>query len=298
LLAQASAGAKKSTSGGSKACSHTGFYSKKVVPLCERHFPEESSKNVWIVQFYHPHVKKVHEVRDAYEELALAAPNGVKVGAVDCAQNGQFCAKHGIREAPTTRAISASRVRDFEGEHTSEGLKKFIADSAQRFKEMDEAVKCEIKGLFNDPLKDAALPLCTASFPPSLEPVPWIVAFYEMGDRNKDKTMKTVLNKISQKYGGYPPKKLDAKKKTLKLHTGAVDCSNAGNNCEQLGVTSLPTVRFYRSGAEPVEFDSFIDTDELKQWADARLKDMPAAEKVEVLKADMPSEDAAPKEEL
>lgn len=297
LLTQAAAGPKKSTSGGSKACSHTGFFSKKVVPMCERHFPEESSKNMWVVQFYHPHVKKVHDFREAYEQLAAESPGGVKVGAVDCANNGEFCAKHGIREAPTTRAISAGRARDFGGEHTLEALKKFAKDSVDRFKEMDAAVKCDIKGLFTDQLKDAALPLCTASFPPALEPIPWIVSFYEKGDRNKDKSMRGVLNKVAVKYGGTPPKKVNAKKKTLKLHVGAVDCANPDNDCEKLGVKTLPTVRFYRSGAEPTDFDSFIDTDELKQWADARLKEIPPPEKVEVLKADMPVDEPASKSE-
>lgn len=299
LLALAAAG--PNTKGGSKACSHTGFYSKKVVPLCEKHFPEASSKNAWVVQFYHPYVQKVHEAREGYEALAAAsdkALDGAKVGAVDCQQNQEFCAKQGVREAPTTRVIATGRTRDFEGEHTLEGLQGFFADSLKRFKDMDEALKCDVKGLFTDPMKDQVLPLCTSSFPPALEPLPWLISFYESGDVNKDKTMRSTLNKLADKYGNVPPKKVDAKnKKPLKLRVGAVECGK-GNDCAKFGVSTFPTVRFYSQGSEPKEFDSFIDKDELKQFADARLKEMPKPKTVEVLKADMPDQGSKAKEDL
>jgi thioredoxin-like negative regulator of GroEL len=269
--------------------------------MCERHFPEESSKNAWVVQFYHPYVQKVHDSRESFEELASSGDKlgGAKVGAVDCAQNGEFCAKQGIRDAPTTRLLLNGRVRNFEGEHTLEALTGFIANSLKRFKEMDEALTCDAKGLFTDPMKDVVIPLCTASFPPAMEPVPWIISFYESGNHNKDKTMRKTMNKIAEKYGGTPPKKIDAKnKKPLKLRVGVIECSNKANDCEKLGITTLPTTRFYSKGAEPKDFDSLIDSDELKQWADARLKEMPKPEAVEVLKADMPEEDKKPKEDL
>jgi thioredoxin-like negative regulator of GroEL len=301
LLSLATAAPSKGGSGGSKACSHTGFYSKKVVPLCERHFPEESSKNAWVVQFYHPYVQKVHQAKESYEQLA-ASPDklsGAKVGAVDCQHNGEFCAKQGIRDAPTTRIISGARAIDFEGTHSVEALETFITNSMKRFKEMEEALKCNVKGLFTDAMKDATLPLCTSSFPPPLEEVPWIVSFYDTGDRNKDKAMRNTLNKMAEKYGNTPPKKLDAKKKKpLKIRIGAVDCSSKDNDCEQFGVTSLPAVRFYSAGAEPKEFESFFDSDELKQWAEAKLKEMPKPEKIEVIKADMAEDAGKPKEDL
>lgn len=293
--------AAKSSTGGSKACSHTGFYTKKVVPLCERHFPEASSKNAWFVQFYHPFVQKVHEARASYEEVAAAGRKlqGAKVGAVDCKENGAFCAAQGIREVPTTRIIAAGRARDFEGEHTAGPLLSFLSETLKRFKDADEALKCDAKGLFTDPMKDVALPLCTAHFPPELEPLPWIISFYEPTDHNKDKTMRKTLNKIAERYGNTPPKKVDAKnKKPLKLRVGAVDCSSKANDCGKLGIGALPTVRFYSRWAEPAEFDSFIDSDELKQFADGRLKEKPVAEKVDIVKADMPEEAGKAKEDL
>jgi len=228
LLALAAAGPKK-TSGGSKACSHTGFYSKKVVPMCKNHFPEASSKNAWIVQFYHPYVQQVHDAKESYEQLAAGGDklDGAKVGAIDCKENQEFCSTQGIRTVPTTRILSGGRSRDYEGKNTLEALLSFVSDSTKRFKEMDEALKCDLKGLFTDAMKDTALPVCTSSFPPALEPVPWMVSFYETGDHNKDKTMRKTLNKIAEKYGNNPPKKVDAKnKKPLKMRVGAVDCSN------------------------------------------------------------------------
>jgi len=300
LLAVASAGPKKTT-GGSKACSHTGFYSKKVVPMCEKHFPEASSKNAWIVQFYHPFVKQVHDAKDGYEKLAGAGDKleDAKVGAVDCKENSEFCGTQGIRTVPTTRILSAGRTREFEGEHSEEALLAFVKDSTKRFKEMDEALKCDLKGLFTDAMKDSAVPLCSSSFPPTTDPVPWVVAFYETGDHNKDKSMRKILNKLADRYGNTPPKKVDAKnKKPLKLRVGAVDCSNSGNNCEKLGVMTLPTVRFYSSWAAPTEFESFVDSDELKQFVDSRLKEQPKQEKVEAVKADMPEDASTAKEDL
>jgi len=80
-------------------------------------------------------------------------------------------------------------------------------DSVKKFKEMDEALKCDVKGVFTDGSKDSALPLCTTSFPPNVESMPWLVSFYEKGDPNKDKTMRTTLNKIAEKYGNTPPKR-------------------------------------------------------------------------------------------
>merc|ERR550514_1539279 len=71
----------KATAGGSKACSHTGFYSKKVVPLCERHFPDEASKHVWVVQYYHPYVRRSNDVREGFEQLA-AAPDEIAAAKV------------------------------------------------------------------------------------------------------------------------------------------------------------------------------------------------------------------------
>eukprot|EP00440_Ansanella_granifera_P075326 gb/GFBE01081747.1/.p1 GENE.gb/GFBE01081747.1/~~gb/GFBE01081747.1/.p1 ORF type:complete len:361 (+),score=123.04 gb/GFBE01081747.1/:1-1083(+) len=290
LLAFAAA---KSTGGGSKSCSHTGFYTKKVVPLCEAHFPEASSKNTWIVQFYHPGIKKVFDQREAYEQLA-AEPDkipGVKVGAVDCAQNGKFCAKQGIDQAPTTRVMLHGNVREFTGEHTLEALRAHITESAVRFKEMEEALNCDVKGLFNDPKKDSTVSLCTSKFPPSTEPLPWLVSFYESGDRNKDKTMKGTMNRLAEKYGNSPPKKLNSKKEP-KVRVGAIDCSEDKNDCSQFGVTTYPTVRWYQSGADPVDFDSFFDSDELKQFVSARLKAMPKKEEAKVLEADMAAGEA------
>lgn len=281
--------AKKGTSGGSKACSHTGFYTKKVVPLCESHFPEASSKHLWVVQFYHPYVKKVHEGQAAYEGLAAGTDkiDGAKVGAVDCKENQEFCAKQGIREAPTTRVLMQGNVREFEGVVSVENLQAFVKETVQRFKDMEAALDCNVKGIFKDPKIDSTIPLCTKTFPPSLEPVPWIVSFYDSGDRNKDKAMKNTMNKLADKYGNNPPKKVDAKKKTLRMRFGAIECGHADNDCESLGVNTYPTIRFYRAGADPVDFESFFDKDEVKQFAEAQLKAMPKVEAA-ALQADMP----------
>jgi len=300
LLALAAAAETKK---GSKACAHTGFFSKSVVPLCERHFPEESSKHAWVVQFYHSRVGYVVDARATYEALARDAGRlNVKVGAVDCEHNMDFCQKYGIREAPTTRFVLGGRSSDYAGNHTElDTLQHFVTESRKKFKEMEEALKCDAKGLFTDIKKDVALPLCTRRFPPALDPVPWLISFYETVDRNKDKTMRSILNKLADKYGNVPPGKPDVKnKKPLKLRVGAVDCGHSENDCGQLGVTTLPTVRLYRSGAEPVDFESFFDRDELQQWANARLKEMPKPEKVEALKADMPEDTVPtkPKEDL
>mmetsp|Transcript_101958 Transcript_101958/g.287786 ORF Transcript_101958/g.287786 Transcript_101958/m.287786 type:complete len:321 (+) Transcript_101958:49-1011(+) len=284
-----SASGKPDSKGGSKACSHTGFYSKKVVPLCEKHFPDDASKNPWVVQFYHPYVKENFESKAAFEGLAATTDQiqGAKVGAVDCMNNGEFCAKHGIRKAPTTRVTLHGNTREFEGDHTLEALQAFVRDSMKKFEAAEEALKCNIKGVFTDNKKDAAVPLCLSSFPPSTESFPWLISFYESGDRNKDKTMRSVMNKLAEKFGNNPPKKVDAKKKALKVRVGAVECTDQGG-CGDLGITSFPAARFYSSWAEPADFDSFFDREELQKWTDAKLKDMPKLEKTEVLKADMP----------
>lgn len=284
----------KASKGGSKACSHTGFYSKKVVPLCEKHFPEESSKNAWVVQFYHPFVKDVVAQKEAYEELAGSPDqiDGAKVGAVDCQQNGEFCQKHGILKAPTTRIMLHAAVRDFESsDHTVDAMRAFVKESLKRFADAEEALKCTVKGVFTDAAKDATQPLCTDKFPPALEPVPWLISFYESGNVNKDKTQRSVMNKLAEKYGNAPPKKVNAKKKTLKMRVGAVECTKQ-KGCDELGISTFPTVRFYRKGADPVDFDSFFDREEVQQFAEKQLKDVPNPQKVEVLKADMPESKA------
>jgi len=282
---------KGSSTGGSKACAHTGFYSKKVVPLCETHFPDETSKNAWVVQFYHPYVQKVFDAKEAFEQLASNPQKigGAKVGAVDCQNNGEFCAKHGIQTAPTTRVMLHSSSRGYEGEHTLDALQAFVLDSMKRFKDTEEALQCNVKGVFPDPKKDATWPLCTSKFPPSLETTPWMISFYEAGDRNKDKTMRSVMNKIAEKYGNHPPKKVDAKKKKpLKMRVGSVECHAQAEGCKKFGISSFPAVRFYRYGADPIEFDSFFDKDELVQWADTQLANMPKPKVAEMLQADMP----------
>lgn len=283
--------------GGSKKCSHTGFYSKKVVPLCEAHYPDAASKNAWVVQFYHPRVQKNLDTKEAFEALAGVSEKtlGAKVGAVDCAQNGEFCAKHGIQKAPTTRVLALGNVRDFEGEHELEALQKFVKTTTNRFQEMQKALDCKVRSIFKDPSKDAALPLCTNTFPLSTEAVPWLVSFYESGDKNKDKTMRTTMNKLAEKFGNSPPKKADSKK-PLRMRVGAVDCSEQ-EGCGDLGATTLPTVRFY---ADPIamDYDSFFDREEIQKWAEARLKEVPKPKKVAVLTADMPEDDKAKDAEL
>lgn len=294
IMVLVTAAAPKSTTGGSKVCSHTGFFSKKVVPMCEKHFPEEASKNAWVVQFYHPQVQGVHDAQAGYEALAASDKlGGSKVGAVDCKENQEFCQTQGIRGVPLTRILSSGRSRDYEGEHSAEKLVSWVLESVQKFKEMDDLLKCEIKGLFSDSMKDSTIPLCTSSFPPNVEQMPWITSFYERGDQNKDKTMRKTMNKMAEKFGNTPPKKVDAKnKKPRKLRVGAIDCSHKDNDCEKLGITKLPTVRFYSSWAtEPKVYDSFIDFDELKEFADAGLKEQPKQETVTPLKADMDERD-------
>jgi len=89
-------------------------------------------------------------------------------------------------------------------------------------------------------------------------------------------------------------KKVDGKKKTLKLRVGVVECMKQEAGCAELGITKFPTVRFYRAGADPVDFDSFFDSGDLKQFADARLKEMPKIE-VKQLEADLPEDGSAEK---
>jgi len=242
------------------------------------------------VQFYHSGVRKVFDQREVFEELAskklMSGSVQVKIGAVDCAQNGEFCAKQGISQAPTTRVMQAGNAREFTGEHTLEALEGFVKESGKRFKEMEEALNCDVKGLFTDPKKDATIPLCASSFPPSLEALPWVVSFYESGDRNKDKTMKGTMNRLAEKNGNSPPKKVDSKK-VPKVRFGAIDCAEEKNDCSKFGVSSFPTVRWYQSGVDPVDFDSFFDSDELKKWISASLKAMPKPEVAQMLEADM-----------
>merc|ERR1712187_411340 len=106
---------------------------------------------------------------EAFEALA-AAPEadiaGAKIGAVDCQQNGEFCGTNGIREVPSTRIIFQGQMKEFEGDHSLNNLKVFIKDSVSRFEDMAKALQCGVKGLFTDPKKDAAIPLCTGIFPP------------------------------------------------------------------------------------------------------------------------------------
>lgn len=277
------------TAGGSKACSHTGFFSKKIVPLCEQHFPDSASKNLWVVLFYHPQVQKVHDGRGAFEELAADTSRieGAKVGAVDCLQNNEFCMKQGVRSVPATRVMLQGNMHEFEGELTdnAEALLAFVTASVTRFREIEKVLNCGVKGLFADPKKDATVPLCTANFPPALDAAPWLVSFYDSGDRNKDKTMKGTMNKLAEKYGNSPPKKLS--KKSPKVRFGAIECGHKDNDCEALGISSYPTVRFYRADAEPATFDSYFDKDDLKQWTDSILKSMPIPEKAKPIEADM-----------
>merc|ERR1719433_2610928 len=95
------------------------------------------------------------------------------------------------------------------------------------------------------------------------------------------------MNKLAEKYGNSPPGKPDFKK-TPKLRFGAVSCGHADNNCDELGISTYPTVRFYRSGADPIDFESFFDKDELKQFAETNLKLIPKPEEAKILQGDMP----------
>jgi len=262
-------------------CQGMGFYSKQIAKLCAAHYPpDDKTQDVWVVQFYTQNNREVLEARLPYEGLGmtLGKTGEVKIGAVDCSMDAHlnvgFCVKQDISIFPTTRVIIQGHKYDYSGLHNLDSLTRFVQVSRERLAN----VECKVKGLFDEPRKDFVAPLCTETFPPKFsESIPWIVAFYEEGDRKWDKVLKSSLNKIAEKYHNHPPLKerdQNVKEKKVRISVGAVECGDRKQDCGQFEVTKFPTLRFYESTTKYTSYDEkSFKADKLKTWGDDLLRE-------------------------
>ena len=74
-----------------------------VARLGKPKFPNENSKNMWLIMFFHNDEAKSRNAAQTLERLAEKSHSPYKVGAVDCSaseQQAQFCESQGVAKYP------------------------------------------------------------------------------------------------------------------------------------------------------------------------------------------------------
>jgi protein disulfide-isomerase A6 len=91
-----------------------------VQPLTQRRFPSKSARNLWLVEFYSPDCGHCQQFKASFVKLAAKlAPQGVKVGAVNCQNERQLCGDHGIDSFPAFHLVVGGETVIFEEPHAT-----------------------------------------------------------------------------------------------------------------------------------------------------------------------------------
>ncbi len=255
----------------SSKCKGSDFYEgTPVVDLCEAHFPDKTSSNVWIVEFYAPwcgHCKNLAPVYvEAAKKLKKAKEDVIKFGAVDCTKEEQLCRKYGVNGYPTLKTFVNGKTKSYEGAREVDAIishMQYVKDSRST---KGGSTKCSTP-LVDGDKKDGPVALCKSHFPNSSGKNSWVIAFHgELEDPSL----------VAKEVADVSPKIFD-----LGVKFGAVDCTKAADFCSsQLGksddLSASPVIiKAYKKGSKKVSKESFTsglsDTNALVQFAKAQL---------------------------
>lgn len=207
----------------SSKCDKSEFYgSTAVVDLCDAHFPDKTSENVWMVEFYAPWCGHCKALKPKYIEAAKQVKGrddleGVKFGAVDCTKHQALCQKYSVSGYPTIKAIVAGKAKDYQGPRESDPMIDFVRRLKEGKGTKGGSAKCS-SALAGD-AKDGAVALCPSHFPDKKSKNSWLVAFHN--EKLEDtKTAKKLVGKLADKLTG------NAK-------VGVVDCEKEAAFCDE-----------------------------------------------------------------
>ena len=204
---------------GKSSCSKSDFYGKTAVAdLCASHFPDKSSENVWMVEFYAPWCGHCQALKPKFIEAAKKLKNakeyeGIKFGAVDCTQEQNLCQQYGVRGYPTLKAFVGGKAKEYQGPRETDEMLEFVARLKESRGTKGGSAKCSSSLI--DLSKKDVVPLCSAHFPDKKGKNNWVIVFHTESGKDARKYLYSVAEKISQ--GG------------AKL--GVVDCEKESDFC-------------------------------------------------------------------
>ena len=239
---------------GGKACEKSDFYGKTAVAdLCDAHFPDKKSENIWMIEFYAPWCGHCQALKPKFIEAAKKAKknnSGIKFGAVDCTKEQSLCSKYGVKGYPTLKGFVAGKAKEYNGPRETDEMLEYLVSLKNARGTKGGSAKC------SSPLAvDGVVPLCASHFPDSKKGKNnWVVVFHSSGDRPSD-TDKNGIQSLGPKID----------KSGTKL--GVVDCSVSKDFCESKlsGPIKTPfVVKTYVKGGKPaseasLELESLSD---------------------------------------
>uniref|UniRef100_A0A8C5QDW3 Protein disulfide-isomerase A6 n=1 Tax=Leptobrachium leishanense TaxID=445787 RepID=A0A8C5QDW3_9ANUR len=271
------------------------FYSANddVVELTPSNFNREvlQSDSLWLVEFYAPWCGHCKTLTAEWKKTATALKGIVKVGAVDADQHQSLGGQYGIRGFPTIKIFGANKNKpdDYQGGRTSaaivdgaiNALRSLAKDrlngrggggsESERQSKYDSGSggsKKDVINLTDDNFDSEVLnsddvwlveffaPWCGHC--KSLEPE-WAAAATEVKEQTKGK---------------------------VKL--AAVDATVHQGLASRFGIRGFPTIKIFRKGEEPVDFDGGrTKADIVARALDLFSDNAPAPEVLEILNEDV-----------
>ena len=202
-------------------CDKSDFYGKTaVVDLCDSHFPDKSSENVWMVEFYAPWCGHCQQLKPKYIEAAKEVKkdkeSGIKFGAVDCTKEQNLCSKYGVKGYPTLKVFVGGKGKDYQGPREADAMIDFLKMAKEMKGTRGGSSKCSSPVI--DSSRKEVVPLCSSHFPDKKSKNSWVILFTN-GPVEKEaaKSIYVIASKITE--GG--------------VKFGIVDCDSAGKDfCE------------------------------------------------------------------
>lgn len=239
----------------SSKCKRSDFYdATPVVDLCDAHFPDKSSPNVWMIEFYAPwcgHCKNLSPIYvDAAKRLKREKEDGIKFGAVDCTKEEQLCQRYGVKGYPTLKTMVNGKTKAYEGPRDADAMLAHVRNLKDTRSTKGGSTKCSTPLVEGDK-KDGPVALCESHFPNAKGKNPWVIAFHgELED----------ISLVQKQVSDISPKVFD-----MEAKFGVVDCSKAGEFCSaQLGKdvdlsTAGVVLKTYKRGAKKISSEAFTN---------------------------------------
>ena len=202
-------------------CDKSDFYGKTpVVDLCDSHFPDKKSENIWMVEFYAPWCGHCQALKPKFIDAAKTIKKnaekyaGIKFGAVDCTKEQYLCQKYGVKGYPTLKGIVAGKAKEYQGARETDDMLDFMLRLKDSKGSKGGSARCSSSLASSD--KKEIVPLCSSHFPDKKGKNNWVILFHS-GDV---KASKKAVNSLAELVvaGG------------AKL--GVVDCDKETDFCE------------------------------------------------------------------
>lgn len=236
--------------GAKSSCSKSEFYGKTAVAdLCDSHFPDKSSENVWMVEFYAPWCGHCKALKPKFIAAAKKLKDskefeGIKFGAVDCTQEQALCQKYDVKGYPTLKAFVGGKAKEYQGPRETDEMLEFVTKLRDSKGTKGGSAKCS-SSLFDASKKDVVA-LCSAHFPEKKGKNNWVIVFHTETGKDAKKNLYSLGEKISK--GG------------AKL--GVVDCQKEEDFCkakldkDEVGKPFV--VKTFTKGQKNVSSDSLV----------------------------------------